>query len=415
MSQKSARDARKKGDLVEEIAAQMHEGPGVSIQTKVRLPPVNTAADNKFQKREIDILITASIAGYSVQIAIECKNERKPIDAPYIDAFVGKLLYVGIPTKQGVFIATSPYTKGARQRAEIANITLLNLTGLTEDRLSKAVFGAVQSVIHLLLEVNELRLTSSNQSDEYVVKPGEPFDEAAYKASYHPPILYDEDKNPRGILPDLVWRMWRDGKLPTALGQYEISVEVPKGWYQFVQGDNGEVPDPLLELHAKVTVFGFIVTLQGVATQNILVDVSKKSVQKGNVNVRFDTGDTRESNANDTADDVPNNTPDETPTTTLRFVHTEEELATYLAEQEKDKMVGLVIGRLQLPRIVMFGRYGRLFWPPSEATVFRLKALADEYGPFVDPTPEQLGPDPFGENHIDAVWEPIWSGYRLPE
>jgi Restriction endonuclease len=62
------------------------------------------------RKREIDVLLTRSIAGIPVSIAIECKNEAKKIGSPKIDAFVGKPQHVGIPPQFGIYVSTSDYT-----------------------------------------------------------------------------------------------------------------------------------------------------------------------------------------------------------------------------------------------------------------------------------------------------------------
>jgi hypothetical protein len=80
-----------KGKLVEMIVAAMHDSPDVSVERNVRLPAIRSAS----RKREIDILISGSIAGYPMRIAIECKNYESVVDIPYIDAFIGKLQDVG--------------------------------------------------------------------------------------------------------------------------------------------------------------------------------------------------------------------------------------------------------------------------------------------------------------------------------
>src|SRR5712692_8928341 len=79
-----------KGKIVERIVALMHTYPDTSVKVElnVRLPPVLRKTG---RKREIDVLLTRDIAGHSVQIAIECKNEQRPIDTPAIEAFAKNL------------------------------------------------------------------------------------------------------------------------------------------------------------------------------------------------------------------------------------------------------------------------------------------------------------------------------------
>jgi hypothetical protein len=90
--------AAAKGKLVEEIVEKMHDSPNVRVERRVFLDPVGGGS----RKREIDVLLTSSVAGYPVRVAIECKNEAKKVGAPMIDAFVGKLQHVGIPPQFGI-------------------------------------------------------------------------------------------------------------------------------------------------------------------------------------------------------------------------------------------------------------------------------------------------------------------------
>src|SRR2546421_4485758 len=79
-----------KGKIVEHIVALMHKYPdtSVTVEQNVRLPLLRNKTG---RKREIDVLLTREIAGHAVRIAIECKNEQRPIDTPAIDTFAKKL------------------------------------------------------------------------------------------------------------------------------------------------------------------------------------------------------------------------------------------------------------------------------------------------------------------------------------
>src|SRR5437588_519942 len=120
-STKGAISTVSKGRILERIAALMHDQPNITVKLNQRLPPLSS----KGIKREIDILLVCDIAGYPVRMAIECKNEDKPIGSPKIDAFVGKLQYVGIPPQYGIFISANGYTIGAIERAKAAGMRVL--------------------------------------------------------------------------------------------------------------------------------------------------------------------------------------------------------------------------------------------------------------------------------------------------
>ena len=105
--QREVKSTKDKGRLVEQIVASMHEFSGVKVQQNVFMPTLGNAR----RKREIDVLLTSNVAGYLVQIAIECKNEKGVIGSPKIDAFVGKLSDIGIPTRHGIYVSASGYTR----------------------------------------------------------------------------------------------------------------------------------------------------------------------------------------------------------------------------------------------------------------------------------------------------------------
>jgi hypothetical protein len=69
-TRREEKSTTQKGKLLEEIVAGFHEGKGAKVERNVRIP---VGASHK--KREIDVLLTSHIAGYPIQVPIECKNE----------------------------------------------------------------------------------------------------------------------------------------------------------------------------------------------------------------------------------------------------------------------------------------------------------------------------------------------------
>ena len=99
-----AADSNKaKGNLVEEIAALLHEGSGVTIERNAKVP----VHPNSKRTREVDVLVTGMLAGYPLRIAIECKNYGKPIGVELIGVFKSKLEHIGIPPQHGIYISAS--------------------------------------------------------------------------------------------------------------------------------------------------------------------------------------------------------------------------------------------------------------------------------------------------------------------
>lgn len=65
--------------------------------------------------REIDILLTATVFGCSMQLVIECKNWNSKLDVADIGTFIDKLNDVGI--SKGIIISKLGYSEGAYNRA----------------------------------------------------------------------------------------------------------------------------------------------------------------------------------------------------------------------------------------------------------------------------------------------------------
>jgi hypothetical protein len=129
-----------KARLVEEIVALLHEAEGVTVERNVRLPSLSDPA----QIREIDVLLTGNVAGYTVHIPIECKNYGNRITVGQIGEFKDKLEDVGLSAQGSLYVSVTGFGRDARRRAKDHGIRLFELKGLTSDRLSSAVHKAFQ-------------------------------------------------------------------------------------------------------------------------------------------------------------------------------------------------------------------------------------------------------------------------------
>lgn len=341
-----------KGRIVERIVALMHDQPGVTIQRNQFLPPVS----GKGRKREIDVLITAHVAGYQVRLAIECKNEAGAIGSPMIDAFVGKLQHAGIPSQHGIYVSASGYTADAVERAKTAGIKTLTLRGLNEDLLG-SISDAFQSTIYLFLEVLETTATS-------LTPPPEDLNQLRTFG------FYNEKGKLAAILPDLVWRAWVAGQLPSVLGEHEVDLPLPSKLHSEVNGSVVEIS----ALRTKFRITGLAVTLQGKAQNYALINAADEAVERVLTDVSFEASESK------------------LPITALA---SEEQLQAFLSRPGAVR----VTARVVLPRIV----YGNLYWPPSERVARLMKEHEQELlaGNPVFTFQELEGTD------LQTVWEPI--------
>lgn len=78
--------------------------------------------------REIDVLIESELGPYSIKIAVEAKDEKRPLDQLVVEGLIGKYSGEGcIHVNHVVLIARNGFTAGARDRASKAKMELLTL------------------------------------------------------------------------------------------------------------------------------------------------------------------------------------------------------------------------------------------------------------------------------------------------
>jgi Restriction endonuclease len=347
------------GRIVERVVALMHEQPGVTVERNKYLPPVY----GKGRKREIDILITGDLAGYPIQIAIECKDEAEAIGSPKIDAFVGKLKYLGLSSRQSIYVATHGYTTGAIERAEEAGIRLLTLRNLTDADLAHSITGAFQSTIYLLLQVMQMEVSNE-------VPP--PYTGEALS-------FFDADGNLSAMFPDFIWQKWMTNEIPLTLGEHELNLPLPTNLRQMVNGNTVET----FGLKTKVRVVGVVVTLEGQTKGYQLNNIVNETPERIFYDFSFSVPETS----------VP-----------IITVASEEQLTTLLNRPGSFQVIS---SRIKLPRI----NSGPIYWPPSTRVVHLLHKRWQMFQNGEIPELQPLDWKEVEGTDLSTVWEPIWEGH----
>ena len=331
--------SKKKGDILEKIVAELHRVPGVHLTRNARLKPL--AGKGQGRGREIDVLIEANVAGYEVQIAVECKNKRERVGAPQIDGFAGKLNEVGIPTRHGIFVSASGFTADALQSANAHRIRPLVLTGLTTDGLRSEVGKALCSTVYLLADVVDCAIVNR----------------APKATPYDLGILYKEGKF-QGLILDKFAHLWVQEQIPAVLGRHSVELPIAQGTYQIVEGQKVEV----LRITAEIDVVGLVLQMGAKAVQHALIDPLTQSVHKLKAAV--------------------------TPCAPLSarlslvVVRTDGDIKRLCMPSESSNVVAYV----RLPRI----RYDKVYWPLSRRVAAKLRQAVDAYQRGEGPDPSEL-------------------------
>ncbi|MFD9879987.1 restriction endonuclease [Streptomyces alboflavus] len=97
--------------------------PGATIQHDEKVDGLVSQT-----KRQLDALVTGTFAGQPLRIAIEAKRHARPVEIGTIDAFVGKLLDIGV--EWGILYSYGGFQLGARSRAANAHNPRVGLVHL---------------------------------------------------------------------------------------------------------------------------------------------------------------------------------------------------------------------------------------------------------------------------------------------
>jgi hypothetical protein len=352
---------KNKGDILEQVVAWLHEERGVAVSRNVRLPMLGSTQS----RREIDVLLTAYVAGHEVRLAIECKNEAGLIGSPKIDKFRGKLEAVGIPPSLGIYVSIHGYTEGAIEAARAAGIKALVLKGMSADRLSLEVSRAFQSLIVLVPEVEGVNLVSD--LTEPIADIGETF------------LFYDEGGEPAGTVADFVWEAWLKGDLAPEIGTTNLRLELPGGWHNVIANERQDIQ----AIAVQVKIVAMTLTIEGEATEASLLEADNRDLTHRGLTATFAA-----------------------PTGKYRILAFESETA--LSEHLTARGLLHVVRRIKSPRIQF---WAMMFWPPSQrvADIIAERMGAFERGEIPDPRPFSF--DQLEGTDLGAAWEPIAEEY----
>jgi len=327
VSKKYEREAQWK--LVEHIVAALFDDPDVQVQSNVRLPAIRRTG-SKSGRREIDVLITGSVAGQRIRVPIECKHLRRKVGSQEIDGFVGKLLDIGLPSQTSIFVSTSGYTSGGLARAQEAGVRTLVLSGANLDRTREQILEAMQSQVYVCCHLAKLQFQTPGELDEQDL------------------LFFDLDGAYVGSLQDFLWQGWINGTPPLVCGTHSYTVEVPDEWMHAADGS----PKQLRNIRVDYEVFALVREYRGQAAWHRLTDAGTGALERQNVELTFERA---------RGIQVP-----------CQF-NTENELAQHLSSRPAS--ASLTIGRQRLPKLAM---HKGLLWPVPAEVIERFGAAAPE-------------------------------------
>jgi len=136
--------AKEKGGLLEDMVADVFRGWGFDVETRLKMK------DRSDVIHEIDVLASKKEAFGVINIAIECKYVKEPIDIKEIRNFHDKLDNLGFT--KGIFVSTAGFTSEATAHAKSLGIETWDLATLQEK--TREISAPKAMVIHDAIPLN---------------------------------------------------------------------------------------------------------------------------------------------------------------------------------------------------------------------------------------------------------------------
>ena len=265
-----------KGRIAESLVAALHENDdSTQVECNVKLPAKNGSG----RTREVDVLLTGSVGGYTLRVAIECKNYSKRIGVEKIGEFADKLRDVGLPRENSIFVSAVGFTKDALERAADYGIRPLLLEGLDDNRLGARVFGAIGSTLYI---VPTLVQTGCNAT-------GIPGLDLTHRPELNaeslPTTVFDVNQNRDLWLADIAATVWNQGLVDPQLGLTDVTLDFRDDytWALNFEGHTMRLDKLTLSFEIKALAY----TLTGQGERFALRDVVSQSLVKHKQEAHF--------------------------------------------------------------------------------------------------------------------------------
>ena len=206
-----------------------------------------------------------------VRLAVECKNERKPVGKGMVQQFRAKLDEVGIPTQFGRMVSTSGYTRGAKASAHEAGISLLLLDGLDDSKASRQILEALQSVVYLVAQITEVSIISNSP------RASTPELMSFFDAA--------EASAPFTVLPEMIRSVWLSEKYFRGdVNVFEIRFTPRDEVFQRVHG----IPILIRAVIVTLQVVALVVDVAGTFSHTTLINIQSGEREKQRIDAQFD-------------------------------------------------------------------------------------------------------------------------------
>jgi len=172
--------------------------------------------------RQVDVLVREKVGQYDINIIIECKDYKRPIDVKGVEEFSGLLNDVG--AQKGVLVCPAGFSKTAKGRAKGLQIDLYSPFDTNAHKWQvSAAMPAVCSFKSVAIS--------------FGVRMSAPLPFRMFPNFFSENIVYDVEGNELGTCYSKIVERWNNGELSNLVAPMENRVDIFGD--KKVQADNG--------------------------------------------------------------------------------------------------------------------------------------------------------------------------------
>ena len=132
--------------------------------------------------REVDVLITTSVASYEIRVALECIDRKRKADVTWVEEMFQK--HQHLPTDKLILVSRSGFSSAAIHKSQFLNITALALEEAIQQNWLQKIQSIAISSVRLRVTGCELQLV----------------DTLADAIIEGPPVFYDPEGHPGDLI-----------------------------------------------------------------------------------------------------------------------------------------------------------------------------------------------------------------------
>lgn len=131
----------KRTNTFQQVVAVIHDhmADGATVEESAMVTPIRGGPP-----REVDVLVTSTVAGHEIRVAVEACRRTRRADTPWVESMIGK--HQDLPTHRLVLYSDSGFSAPALSKAAEHDIAAISAEPLSNDELEKRVIGGLRSI-----------------------------------------------------------------------------------------------------------------------------------------------------------------------------------------------------------------------------------------------------------------------------